>query len=201
LLIDKLSFFTYDEVCIFADMESNIEIIKVTLNDINALAQIGRQTFQETFSGTNSADNMRTYLEDGFSVDKLTEEVRNTASQFYFAKLNEQLIGYLKINTGNAQTEALDTKALEIERIYVLAAYHGKQVGQLLYHKAIQIAEELKSSFVWLGVWEENTRAIRFYEKNGFVAFDKHIFKLGEDEQTDIMMKLEIQNQVSSANH
>lgn len=182
-------------------MESNIEIIKVTLNDINALAQIGRQTFQETFSGTNSADNMRKYLEDGFSVDKLTEEVRNTASQFYFAKLNEQLIGYLKINTGNAQTEALDTKALEIERIYLLAAYHGKQVGQLLYHKAIQIAEELKSSFVWLGVWEENTRAIRFYEKNGFVAFDKHIFKLGEDEQTDIMMKLEIQNQVSSVNH
>jgi ribosomal protein S18 acetylase RimI-like enzyme len=167
----------------------NIEIIKVTLNDIEALVQIGRQTFEETFSNTNSPDNMAKYLEEGFSVDKLTEEVRNIDSQFYFARLNEQEIGYLKINTGYSQTEALNNEALEIERIYVLAAYHGHKVGQVLYNKSMQVAEERKAPFVWLGVWEKNPRAIRFYEKNGFVAFDKHVFKLGEDEQTDIMMK------------
>jgi ribosomal protein S18 acetylase RimI-like enzyme len=168
----------------------NIEIRKVTLNDIKALAQIGKQTFEETFSDTNSADNMAKYLEEGFSVDKLTEEVRNIASQFYFATLNEQVIGYLKLNTVSAQTEALDDEALEIERIYVLAAYHGQKVGQILFNKAMQVAQERKTPFVWLGVWEKNPRAIRFYEKNGFVAFDKHVFKLGADEQTDIMMKM-----------
>ena len=167
----------------------NIEIRKVTLKDIGVLAQIGRQTFEETFSDTNSADNMAKYLEEGFAVAKLTEEVSNVASQFYFATLNGQVIGYLKLNTGKSQTESLDVEALEIERIYVLAAYHGQKVGQLLYNKAMQVAEERKSPFVWLGVWEKNPRAIRFYEKNGFVAFDKHVFKLGEDEQTDIMMK------------
>ena len=167
----------------------NIEIRKVTLKDIGVLAQIGRQTFEETFSDTNSADNMAKYLEEGFAVAKLTEEVSNVASQFYFATLNGPVIGYLKLNTGKSQTESLDDEALEIERIYVLAAYHGQKVGQLLYNKAMQVAEERKSPFVWLGVWEKNPRAIRFYEKNGFVAFDKHVFKLGEDEQTDIMMK------------
>jgi ribosomal protein S18 acetylase RimI-like enzyme len=167
----------------------NIEIREVTLNDMDALAQIGRQTFLETFSDTNSADNMRKYLEEGFSVNKLIEELGNIASQFYFAVLNEHVIGYLKVNTGNSQSEALDDDALEIERIYVLAEYHGKKVGQVLFNKAIQIAEERKSPFVWLGVWERNPKAICFYEKNGFVAFDKHVFKLGEDEQTDVMMK------------
>jgi ribosomal protein S18 acetylase RimI-like enzyme len=72
----------------------------------------------------------------------------------------------------------------------VLQDFHGKKVGQLLYEKAIQIARNKKVPFVWLGVWEENHRAIQFYIKNGFVAFDQHIFKLGDDEQTDIMMKL-----------
>ncbi|MNE41268.1 Protease synthase and sporulation negative regulatory protein PAI 1 [compost metagenome] len=81
---------------------------------------------------------------------------------------------------------------MEIERIYVLRAFHGKKVGQILYEKALQIAEVLGLSFIWLGVWEKNLRAIQFYEKNGFVAFDKHIFKLGDDEQTDIMMKKEL---------
>jgi len=167
----------------------NIEIRKVTLKDIGVLAQIGRQTFEETFSDTNSADNMAKYLEEGFAVAKLTEEVSDVASQFYFATLNGQVIGYLKLNTEKSQTELLDAKALEIERIYVLGEYHGQKVGQLLYNKAMQVAEERKSPFVWLGVWEKNPRAKRFYEKNGFVAFDKHVFILGEDEQTDIMMK------------
>jgi ribosomal protein S18 acetylase RimI-like enzyme len=83
-----------------------------------------------------------------------------------------------------------DKTALEIERIYVLKDFHGKSVGQMLYKKALEIAQMKKVSYVWLGVWEENPRAISFYKKNGFVEFDKHIFKLGDDEQTDIMMKL-----------
>ena len=65
----------------------------------------------------------------------------------------------------------------------------GKKVGQLLYEKAMAIAGELAVNYVWLGVWEKNARAIRFYSKNGFEPFDKHIFKLGDDVQTDIMMK------------
>lgn len=169
-----------------------IEIIKITINDITELQRIGRQTFQETFADSNSEENMKSYLEEGFSLEKLTREVNNVNSEFYFSKIDNEVIGYLKVNFGESQTELKDNKALEIERIYVSKEFHGKNVGQLLYNKAIEVAEQKDSEYVWLGVWEQNPRAIRFYEKNGFEVFDKHIFKLGNDEQTDIMMKLKL---------
>lgn len=173
---------------------ATIEITKVTLNDIDQLQKIGRQTFEETFSESNSEENMKNYLEEGFSNEKLTAELNDQNSEFYFATFDNEVIGYLKINFGESQTELKDNKALEIERIYVSKEFHGKSIGQLLYDKAIQMAKLKNADYVWLGVWEENPRAISFYKKNGFVEFDKHIFKLGNDEQTDIMMKLDLNN-------
>ncbi|MEC4005435.1 GNAT family N-acetyltransferase [Flavobacterium sp. SUN052] len=165
---------------------------KITVKDLEKLQRIGRQTFKETFSEFNSEANMRNYLDEVFSKEKLMAELEEKNSEFYFATLKDEVIGYLKVNYGDAQTEIKDSKALEIERIYVSKEFHGKSVGQLLYDKAIEIGLQKKVVYVWLGVWEENLRAIHFYKKNGFVEFDKHIFKLGDDEQTDIMMKLEL---------
>ena len=171
---------------------NGIDIQKVTLNDIAQLQKIGRQTFSETFSEANSEEKKKNYLEEGFSIEKLTNEINNKNSEFYFATFNNEIIGYLKLKFGDSQTELKDHKALEIERIYVSKEFHGKKVGQFLYDKAIQIAKQKNAEYVWLGVWEENLRAISFYKKNGFVEFDQHIFKLGNDEQTDIMMKLKL---------
>lgn len=173
---------------------TDIVVKKVTLNDIDQLQQIGRQTFFETFSAGNSDENMTKYLDEGFSDEKLTTELNDNNAEFYFATLDDSVIGYLKLNFGQSQTELKDDKALEIERIYVLKDFHGKSVGQILYDKAIHIARQKNADYVWLGVWEENPRAINFYKKNGFVEFDKHIFKFGNDEQTDIMMKLKLKN-------
>lgn len=170
-------------------MES-IRIEKVTIAGIEKLQNIGRQTFLETFSLPNTEENMNNYLSSSFAFDKLKNEIENPDSKFFFAILNDEVIGYLKINSGKAQTELKEDNALEIERIYVSREFLGKKVGQLLYDKALQIAQERKVGYVWLGVWEENHRALAFYKKNGFVEFDKHIFKLGNDPQTDIMMKL-----------
>lgn len=167
----------------------NITIPGVTLNDIEQLQIISRETFSETFSSSNTKENIAKYLADGFSIEKLTEELNNEHSEFYFAVIDDKVVGYLKLNFGSSQSEIQDSISLEIERIYVLQQYHGKKVGQVLYEKAMQVAEDKKVDYVWLGVWEENPRAIRFYQKNGFVEFDKHIFRLGDDEQTDIMMK------------
>lgn len=172
----------------------NITVQKVTLNDIDQLQEIGRQTFYETFAGSNTEDDMQKYLDDSFSELKLTAELTDPNSEFYFAILDDKVIGYLKVNFGQSQTELKDDKALEIERIYVPKEFHGKKVGQILYDKALQVARQKNADYVWLGVWEENPRAISFYKKNGFVEFDKHIFKLGNDEQTDIMMKLKLTN-------
>jgi ribosomal protein S18 acetylase RimI-like enzyme len=171
---------------------NSAEIIAVTLNDLSVLQKIGIETFYESFSSVNTEENMTQYLAEAYSLDKLTNEMNNPNSSFYFAVINDKIIGYLKINFGDSQTELKQEHALEIERIYVLQAYHGKKIGQLLFEKAMKLAHEKNADYIWLGVWEENPRAIRFYTKNGFVEFDKHIFKLGDDEQTDIMMKLQL---------
>ena len=125
----------------------NIEIEKVTLNEIEKLQKIGRQTFLETFSESNSEENMKSYLEEGFSREKLTTELNDKNSEFYIAKIENEVIGYLKLNFGESQTELKDNKSLEIERIYVPKEFHGKSVGQILYDKAIQVAKQKNVKF------------------------------------------------------
>ena len=172
----------------------NILLKRVYPEDLAQLQQIGRQTFLETFAASNSEENMTTYLAEGFSTEKLSTELHDAHSEFYFAILGEKVIGYLKVNFGPSQTDVKDDKSLEIERIYVLKEFLGKKVGQMLFDKAIQIAKQQDADYVWLGVWEHNPRAIQFYKKNGFVEFDRHIFLLGNDAQTDIMMKLKVKS-------
>lgn len=169
-----------------------LEIKKATLVDIYQLQKIGRNTFYETFSSVNSEENMTRYLDESFSIEKLTSELNDNNTEFYLASSNNNVIGYLKLNFGQSQTELQDDKAIEIERIYVLKDYHGKNVGQILFNNAINIAKQKNACYVWLGVWEENLRAINFYKKNGLIEFDKHVFKLGDDMQTDLMMKLKL---------
>ncbi len=169
-----------------------LEINKAALNDLDQLKRIAGQTFYETFSAVNTAENMKKYLDERFSVEKLTAELTDNNTQFYFATLDNRVIGYLKINFGQSQTELRDDKAVEIERIYVSKEFQGEKVGQMLYDKAIGIARQRNADYIWLGVWEENHKALKFYRKNGFVEFDKHIFKLGDSEQTDLMMKFDL---------
>jgi ribosomal protein S18 acetylase RimI-like enzyme len=171
---------------------NEIVINKIGIEQIDQLQQIGRQTFSETFAESNSAENMAKYLEEAYSYEKLSAELNDPNSLFYFAMMGQDVIGYLKLNVGASQTEVKDNDALEIERIYVLKSFQGKRVGQLLFDKAIEIAKAQHVAYVWLGVWEENKKAIQFYTRNGFVEFDQHVFVLGDEAQTDIMMKLQL---------
>jgi len=171
---------------------NKLTIKKVDASLLKELQDIGKKTFYETFAETNTKEDMEKYLNQSFSLQKLHKEILNTESSFYLATINGEEAGYLKVNWGKAQTESHNLHAFEIERIYVLSQYHGKEIGQAMYDKALNIAKNMNVKYVWLGVWEENPKAIRFYEKNGFTAFDKHSFFVGDDEQTDILMKLQI---------
>lgn len=150
---------------------------------------ISKQTFFESFAADNTEEDMQDYLTKAFSISTLEDELSRQDSAFYFAIVEDNKVGYLKINLGSAQTEMKDSNALEIERIYVLKKYQNNRIGQRLYDKALSMAKKYEVEFVWLGVWENNSRAIRFYKKNGFIPFDTHIFMLGTDSQIDILMK------------
>jgi ribosomal protein S18 acetylase RimI-like enzyme len=157
---------------------NGIEIHKVTENQLLELQKISRQTFYEAFFEVNTEEDMAMYLEHNLSIEKLSAELSNENTEFYFAQLNGQVIGYLKLNANDAQTDLKDEHALEVERIYLLIEYASKGVGQLLMEKAYQVAQIKKAEYIWLGVWEHNTRAIQFYKRN--------------DDQKDILMKRQL---------
>ena len=171
---------------------SKIEIKKASPSDLESLQKISSETFIETFAAANTPENIANYVAESFNLEQLTDELNNPQSHFYLATLDGKTIGYLKINFGEAQTEVINDDTLEIHRIYVLQKYHGKKVGQLFVDEILKIVQQTSVDYIWLGVWEENHRALAFYAKNGFVVFDKHIFTLGDDMQTDLLMKLQI---------
>lgn len=166
-----------------------MEIIQIDKTNVKELQTISIQTFTETFARYNTAENMQQYVEECLCEEQLLTELNNPDSQFYFAMHNHEPVGYLKLNVNNAQTEKDFKHAIEIERIYVLQHYQGKKIGKALMQQSLSIARDMNAAFIWLGVWEKNNKAIEFYEKMGFTAFDTHLFRLGSDIQTDILMK------------
>lgn len=172
----------------------DIQLIKAIPEDMEKIRKIGIDTITETFAMSNEDENTEMYLNESFNPEKILKELNDPDSEFYLAELNEKVIGYLKINFAKAQTDVHDINSLEIERIYVLKNFHGKGIGKRLFDKALDIAIKNRFDYIWLGVWENNHRAISFYKKMGFVEFDKHIFRYGNDDQTDLLMKLELTN-------
>jgi ribosomal protein S18 acetylase RimI-like enzyme len=168
-----------------------IQLRLVSVKEVAELKALARTAFAQTFTKHNQPENVEKYLDQSFTIEKLTEELKNENSQFYFALIDEVPVGFFKVNVHEAQTELKEGGGMELQRIYVLQDYHGKSVGQALFEKAKSLAIEGGYSYLWLGVWEENHRALNFYRKNGFIPFDKHIFKMGDEKQTDWMMKLE----------
>jgi len=161
----------------------------VTIHDLNELQQLARTTFYDTFAEMNTPENMEQYLSTDLSEEKLRAELLNPDSKTFFIQTDGETIGYMKLNVRSAQTEQVDPGGLEIQRIYVKKEFHGTPAGASLLNYAIDLATKEQYKYIWLAVWEKNPRAIRFYEKNGFTTFGSHVFQLGDDAQTDILMR------------
>lgn len=170
----------------------NYDIRKCTLDDLQLLRDIAEQTYDDTFRAFNTPENMDAYLKSAFELNKIRDELLNQSSSFYFLWVDHELAGYLKINEAQAQTEINDAEALEIERIYVLKTFHSRGLGKVLLEYVLQLASGLNKSYVWLGVWEKNEKAIAFYKRNGFYRISQHAFYMGEDEQIDYIMRKEL---------
>jgi len=170
----------------------DVTISRINVSDALALQTISRATFREAFAADNDEQNMSQYLQENLSIEKLTAELTAPCSEFYFAGVSGTTVGYLKVNYAACQTEPHGDNSLEIERIYVFKEHYGKGVAQALFQKAIDIAAHRNAGNIWLGVWEHNHRALAFYRKNGFTEFGRHVFMLGTDAQTDILMRRHI---------
>lgn len=165
-----------------------INLKRCTIEDLQMLQNISYETFTETFKEQNSSANMAAYLEKAFDLNQLSKELSNISSEFFFAYVNNEVAGYLKVNNDDAQSEKLGAETLEIERIYVKNEFQKQGIGRYLLNKAIELAKERNKKKIRLGVWEKNENAIAFYKKMGFVETGSHSFFMGDEEQVDIIM-------------
>jgi ribosomal protein S18 acetylase RimI-like enzyme len=165
-----------------------INIKKCTLEDLHTLQEISYETFNDTFKHQNSPENMNAYLERVFNLKQLEKELSNVSSEFFFVYFKNEVAGYLKLNTNDAQSEEMDDESLEIERIYIRNKFQKHGLGKYLINKTMEIAIERNKKKIWLGVWEKNDNAIAFYKKMGFVKTGTHSFYMGDEEQMDFIM-------------
>jgi len=167
----------------------NLTFEKCTIEDLNVLVDISRDTFVHAFERQNNPDDFWNYINEAFDENVIIEQLLNINSEFHFVYLKNVLVGYFKLNKNEAQTEQFAKHSIELERIYVLKDFQGQGIGKFILKKAIEISQLCKGSFIWLGVWQENKNAVRFYETHGFKKFGSHPYFIGKDKQTDWLMK------------
>jgi len=167
----------------------NLTFEKCTVEDLDVLVDISRDTFVEAFEKDNDPEDFWNYINDAFNENIIIEQLLNVNSEFYFVYLKNVLVAYFKLNKREAQTEQFAKKSIELERIYVLRDFQSQGIGKRILLKIIDIAILSKSTFIWLGVWQKNVKAVKFYETYGFKKFGSHPYFIGKDKQTDWLMK------------
>ena len=171
--------------------------LRISLAKANAptaaqLADLGRQTFQDTFAATNTAADMAAYLAENFGPDIQLAELQDRENTFLLARMQNELVGYAKLRDNSALglPEGQDAAGrLEIERLYVRDDWQGTGLGAALMRGILALAEPLHCAAVVLGVWEKNDRARAFYQRFGFREIGQHEFRLGQDVQTDLILR------------
>jgi ribosomal protein S18 acetylase RimI-like enzyme len=167
-------------------------IRRADVADAELIARLSRQTFIETFAEHNSAEDMKKFLNCSFSQEKLVNEVGEPGNTFLLAYEGDKPVGYAKLSERKKIPELNESDAIEIARIYSVKSSLGMGVGKMLMEECMAIAIANKKTCIWLGVWEHNQRAIDFYTKWGFEKFSTHVFMLGDDAQTDWLMKKQL---------
>jgi ribosomal protein S18 acetylase RimI-like enzyme len=168
---------------------NEIIVKTATSQDANLIATLSRQTFYDTFARYNTTEDMDKFMNEVFTHQRLMEEVGAPGNEFLLAYNNDEPVGYARLRKSSNPAELGDGPAIEIARIYAVQHKIGKGVGSALIQKCIAIARETGNQVVWLGVWEKNQQAIDFYTRWGFEKFGDHPFVLGNDVQTDWLMK------------
>jgi ribosomal protein S18 acetylase RimI-like enzyme len=170
---------------------------KCDLTDLGELLHISKTTFIDAFKKDNDPEDFQDYIHFAFSENKIKEELHNPNSHFFFVYNKEVLVGYFKLNFNEAQTDIKLPDSVELERIYVLQSHQGKQIGATILKKAKKMVNLKQKSFLWLGVWENNKEAIKFYQRHGFYQFGTHPYFIGKDKQTDWLMRYDLVNFIS----
>lgn len=157
--------------------------------EVDDFQQLALKIFYDSFAALNTPENMKAYTDMAYNRELLLTEINDPRSEHYFLCEGDKKIGFLKLNTAEVQSDIHDPESLEIQRIYIDSVYQGRGLGAQLLQFAKERAKALGLKYIWLGVWEKNPDAIRFYQRHGFEIIGSHPFVMGDEDQTDILMK------------
>ena len=171
--------------------EANLKIRRGTVEDAKTLAPLAVKIFNDTFAANplNKPEDMQAYIWEFMSVAAFEEELTDKDSIFFIAESDGEMIGYAKLKESSPEDSVTDTNPIELCRLYIAHEFHGKGIAEQLMNECFAEATGKNFQTMWLGVWEFNFRAQRFYEKLGFSKVGKHVFQLGSDPQTDLVME------------
>ena len=170
---------------------------RATIKDTNSLFLSMKRTFEATYAHLNEPVFFEQYVSTHFVENLLEKELENPLIEFWIIKENDEIIAYNKLNINrlhDAENVTIPTEGsmTELERIYVSEAQKGKGLGKLLIEKALERAAFHRNEWLWLGVWEDNLKALAFYKTMGFETFGSHLFMMGDDPQNDFLMRKKI---------
>jgi len=187
----------FSEKCYFLAqefLEMEITVRRATIEDAEVLVALGEKTFFEKWKDTTSSENMKNYLAQTFTEEKLKVEISDPSVIYLIAEENSVALGYAKllhthpdIEEAKPEVRFTEENPLEVSRIYVMPELIGKNIGGKLMERIFEIARDEKCDLIWLGVWEHNP-ATRFYARHGFVKAGTHKFLLGDQVDTDMVM-------------
>jgi ribosomal protein S18 acetylase RimI-like enzyme len=166
----------------------DLTIRRAEPDDAGLLAELGARTFSETFAADNNPEDLAAYLASSFNPARQTAELADPASAFFIAEVGGVAAGYAMLRAGEPAEGVGGAESVELVRLYVSREWLGRGVGEALMRVCLDEARRAGYETIWLGVWERNGRAQAFYRKWNFRAFGEHVFQLGSDPQTDILM-------------
>ena len=172
----------------------SIIIRQAVPEDAKLLTDLAYTTFWDAFAHhpKNAPDDLNHYMRQAFNQDQITAELADPKNIFLIAEIGDEVAGYSKIIIDNIEPGITAERPVELSRLYSHQKHLGQGVGQTLMDACFERARAEDRDVMWLGVWEYNPRAQRFYEKNGFRVVGSHVFVLGKDPQTDLLMQREL---------
>ncbi len=171
--------------------ESNLKIRRGTVGDAETLQPLAVRIFNDAFAGNplNKPEDMQVYIAEAFSLEQTRRELSDAETVFYIAEVGAEMIGYAKLQERSTEDCVADANPIELSRLYIRKDFHGRGIAEKLMNECFDYARRENYQTMWLGVWEYNFRAQKFYGKLGFTRVGSHVFQLGSDAQTDWVME------------
>ncbi len=167
---------------------SEVTIRRGTASDAELLAELGARTFTEAFGADNRPEDLESHLAATYGAAQQGAELADPRSTILIAEIERTAVGYAMLYVREPPGGIAGDEPIELARLYVIREQLGRGAGEALMRACLDEARGAGHRTIWLGVWERNPRAIRFYRRWEFREVGTHVFHVGADPQNDIVM-------------